>query len=103
MRIVLSTCTPATVSNALAWHDGAIVFDGVPLVQAIAELNRYTDTRLVVVDASIDDLRVGGRFRTGDVDGFLEALTKAFPVTIDRTSDHLVYIHARAPALPSHR
>jgi len=93
--------TPATVSNALAWHDGAIVFDGVPLVQAIAELNRYTDTRLVVVDASIDDLRVGGRFRTGDVDGFLEALTRAFPVTIDRTSDHLVYIHARAPARSS--
>jgi transmembrane sensor len=95
--------TPATVSNALAWHDGAIVFDGVPLVQAIAELNRYTDTRLVVADASIDDLRVGGRFRTGDVDGFLEALTRAFPVTIRRTSDHLVYIHARESARPSHR
>lgn len=95
--------TPATVSNALAWHDGAIVFDGVPLEQAIAELNRYTDTRLVVADASIDDLRVGGRFRTGDVDGFLEALTKAFPVTIHRTSDHLVYIReSRKASKPRH-
>ncbi len=95
--------TPVAVSNTLAWHDGAIIFDGVPLVQAIAELNRYTDTRLVVADASIDDLRVGGRFRTGDVDGFLEALTKAFPVTIHRTSDQLVYIQARSPAQPSPR
>ena len=94
--------TPAAVSNTLAWREGAIVFDGEPLVQAIAELNRYTDTRLVVADASIHDLRVGGRFRTGDVDGFLEALTRAFPVTTRRTSDHLVYIHARAPA-PSAR
>lgn len=93
--------TPAAVSNTLAWREGAIVFDGEPLVQAIAELNRYTDTRLVVADASIHDLRVGGRFRTGDVDGFLEALTRAFPVTTRRTSDHLVYIHARAPASAS--
>jgi transmembrane sensor len=90
--------TPENASNTLAWHEGAIVFDGEPLVQAIAELNRYTDTRLVVADVSIHDLRVGGRFRTGDVDGFLQALTNAFPVTVRRTSDHLVYIHARAPA-----
>jgi transmembrane sensor len=90
--------TPVAVSNTLAWREGAVVFDGEPLVQAIAELNRYTDTRLVVADASIHDLRVGGRFRTGDIDGFLEALTKAFPVTTRRTSDDLVYIHARAPA-----
>ncbi|MCD9007036.1 FecR family protein [Luteimonas sp. XNQY3] len=95
--------TPAAVSNTLAWREGAIVFDGEPLVQAIAELNRYTDTRLVVADASIHDLRVGGRFRTGDVDGFLEALTKAFPVTTRRTSDHLVYIHARAPTPSTHQ
>lgn len=98
----VATITPATVSNTLAWREGAIVFDGEPLVQAIAELNRYTDTRLVVADASIHDLRVGGRFRTGDVDGFLEALTKAFPVTTRRTSDHLVYIHARVPAPSTH-
>lgn len=98
----VAAIAPATVSNTLAWREGAVVFDGEPLVQAIAELNRYTDTRLVVADASIHDLRVGGRFRTGDVDGFLAALTNAFPVTVHRTSDHLVYIQARASA-PSTR
>jgi transmembrane sensor len=93
--------TRAAASDTLAWREGAIVFDGEPLVEAISEVNRYTDTRLVLADASIYGLRMGGRFRTGDVDGFLEALTKAFPVTIRRTSDHLVYIHARAPAQSS--
>lgn len=95
--------TASTVSNTLAWREGAIVFDGEPLVQAVAELNRYTDTRLVVADASIQELRVGGRFRTGDVDGFLEALANAFPVTVQRTSDHLVYIQARASTTPTLR
>jgi transmembrane sensor len=90
--------TPVALSNTLAWREGAIVFDGEPLVQAIAELNRYSDTRLVVADPGIYDLRVGGRFRTGDVDGFLKALTKAFPVTTRRASDNLIYIQAHAPA-----
>jgi transmembrane sensor len=90
--------TPVALSNTLAWREGAIVFDGEPLVQAIAELNRYSDTRLVVADPGIYDLRVGGRFRTGDVDGFLKALTKAFPVSTRRASDNLIYIQAHAPA-----
>jgi transmembrane sensor len=101
--IPVQRITAAAASNTLAWHEGAIVFDGEPLAQAIDELNRYTDTRLVVADASIQDLRVGGRFRTGDVNGFLEALTKAFPVTIRRTSDHMVYIYARTPVHPARR
>lgn len=92
--------TPVALSNTLAWREGAIVFDGEPLVQAIAELNRYSDTRLVVADASIHDLRVGGRFRTGDVDGFLEALTRALPVQTRQASDNLVYIEAHTPSRP---
>lgn len=96
--IPVAAITPAALSNTLAWREGAIVFDGEPLVQAIAELNRYSDTRLVVTDPGIYDLRVGGRFRTGDVDGFLEALTTAFPVVTRRASDNLVYIEARAPS-----
>lgn len=94
---------PVVLSNTLAWREGAIVFDGEPLEQAIAELNRYSDTRLIITDPSIHDLRVGGRFRTGDVDGFLAALTKAFPVTTRRTSDHLVYIQARVPTPSTHQ
>jgi transmembrane sensor len=102
--VAVADISPTVLSNSLAWSHGAIVFDGEPLVRAVAELNRYSDTRLVVADPSIDDLRVGGRFRTGDVEGFLKALTRAFPVTTHRTSDHLVYIarRPRASASRSH-
>lgn len=84
-----------SLSNALAWREGAIVFDGEPLAKALEELNRYADTRLVVADEAIHDMRIGGRFRTGDVDGFIEALTRTFPVTARRASDKLIYIEAQ--------
>jgi len=86
----------AAISDALAWREGTIVFNGEPLGQAIAELNRYTDARLVVADARLNDLRIGGRFRAGDIDGFTAALSEAFPVVVRRDDDGLIYIQQAA-------
>lgn len=94
----VDTLPIAAVDSALAWREGAIVFDGVPLSKAIEELNRYTDAMLVIVDPEIQDMRVGGRFRTGDVEGFVDALTRAFPVTTQRGADNLIYVQARETA-----
>jgi transmembrane sensor len=85
----------ALLSKALAWREGAIVFDGEPLSRAIEEVNRYSDKRLIVVDPAIREMRMGGRFRTGDVDGFVAALTRAFPVAVQRGADNVIYLEAR--------
>jgi transmembrane sensor len=85
----------AQLSSELAWRQGAVVFDGVPLAQAIAEIERYTDARIFVSDAQTAELRVGGRFRTNDVQGFLTALETALPVQIRRTPDGWVYVDPR--------
>jgi len=80
------------VSSQLAWRDGAVVFDSEPLSQAIAEIQRYTDARIVISDPKIAGLPVGGRFRTNDLQGFLDGLEAALPVTIHRTADGTVFI-----------
>jgi transmembrane sensor len=87
--------SPAQLSSELAWRDGAIVFDGEALSDAIAEIERYTDARIVISDPGIAGLRVGGRFRTDDVQGFFDGLQAALPVTIRRTPAGLVYIDPR--------
>ena len=92
----VETISSARLSNTLAWREGAVVFEGETLPLAIAELNRYTDTRLIIADPSLNDLRVGGRFTAGDVEDFLQALTKALPVKTRRASDRVVYIEPRA-------
>jgi transmembrane sensor len=90
--------TPITaqqLSSELAWREGAIVFDAEPLADAIAEIERYTDARIVVSDPEIAALRVGGRFRTGDVQEFFDALQTALPVSIRRTAAGVVFIDPR--------
>lgn len=83
------------VSSELAWRDGAVVFDSAPLSEAIAEIQRYTDARIIVSDPTIGTLPVGGRFKTDDLQGFLDGLEAALPVRIRRAADGLVYVDPR--------
>jgi transmembrane sensor len=87
--------SPAELSSEMAWREGAIIFDGQPLSEAIAEIERYTDARIIVSDPETASLRVGGRFRTGDVQGFFAGLESALPVTVRRNPDGVVYIDPR--------
>jgi transmembrane sensor len=83
------------LSSVLAWRDGAVVFDGESLSDAIAEIGRYTDERIIVSDPQVAALRVGGRYRTGDVQAFFDALQTAFPVSIRHGSNGVVFIDPR--------
>ena len=83
------------LSSDLAWRDGAVVFDSEPLSQAIAEIQRYTDARIAISDPAIANLPVGGRFKTDDLQGFLDGLAAALPLSIRRTADGSVYIDPR--------
>ncbi len=87
--------TAQQLSSELAWREGAIIFDAEPLSEAIAEIERYTDARIVVSDPEIAALRVGGRFRTGDVQEFFDALQSALPVSIRHTDAGVVFIDPR--------
>ena len=99
----LSTATPGAVvavspgelSSELAWRQGAIVFDNEPLAEAVTEIERYTNTRIVVSDPEVRSLRLGGRFRTDDLPGFLDGLQTALPVSVRRGDGGVVYVEPR--------
>ena len=87
--------SPEQVSSELAWREGAVVFDSEPLSEAIAEIQRYTDARIVISDASIATLPVGGRFKTDDLQGFLNGLETALPIAIRRTDSGVIFVDPR--------
>jgi transmembrane sensor len=87
--------SPEQVSSELAWREGAVVFDSAPLSEAIAEIQRYTDARIVISDASIATLPVGGRFKTDDLQGFLNGLETALPIAIRRTDSGVIFVDPR--------
>jgi hypothetical protein len=67
------------VTQRLAWagirlKDGWVAFQGQTLESVIEELNRHNARQLVIGDHTVGRLRIGGKFRVTDVDGFLAAL-----------------------------
>jgi transmembrane sensor len=78
--IELRHASRSELEDALSWRTGMVVFRDTPLLQAVAELNRYTTTRIVIVDPQLATLRIGGTFRTSNAEGFLRLLTQAFEI-----------------------
>ena len=94
-RLEVMPVSPQQIADDLAWRSGALVFEGEPLSQAIAEVGRYTRARIVLAGPQIASLRISGRFRTDDVPGFFQALQAALPVRVSQASPDLVYIAPR--------
>jgi transmembrane sensor len=57
-----------------SWVRGQITFDDAPLSAIVAELNRYSTRKLVIADGRLANVRLGGIYTPGDVEGFSRAL-----------------------------
>lgn len=94
-QLKVVSVSPRQVADDLAWREGALVFDGEPLSQALEEVGRYTRVRIVLTGPQVASLHISGRFRTDDVQGFFRALQAALPVRVSRPEPGLVYIASR--------
>ena len=81
----------------LGWQRGMLVFDGEPLSSVLLEIGRYT-TLTFAPDDAVRDVRVGGYFRAGDVDGLLVALRESFDIDSRRTADGRIALFPAAAA-----
>jgi transmembrane sensor len=83
----LSQVRMANAARIQAWHAGRIAFENAALEQALAEFNRYTQTPVVVRDASLARLRVTGLFRIGETEALLRALDTAFGIRAEHRAE----------------
>lgn len=83
------------IEAELSWQQGILVFRGETLEAVVEEVQRYTTARIVIADEAIRDVRVGGRFRVGDVDNLLLALRQTFGVEATRRSDGVIALSAQ--------
>jgi transmembrane sensor len=91
------------LSRVTAWEHGQVEFADTPLEDAVTEMNRYTTTHIMVPDADIAQLRIGGVFHAGDSDEFIKVVTAAFGLRADRNGDDTVLSRPGAPPLPPAR
>jgi transmembrane sensor len=73
--------TQLQLEATAAWRDGKLIFDNTPLSEAVAQVNRYSNRKLVI-DPSIADRTVGGTYWIGDADTFAATLAASLGIKI---------------------
>ena len=93
--VVIHALNAAGLDAALAWRQGQIVFDDVPVREALARFARYHGCGITAT-AEAAEFRVGGRFSLDDLDGFLAWLEEKFPVRVTRNLNGTVQVSLRS-------
>jgi transmembrane sensor len=66
------------IENVTAWQRGTLVLDDVQVADALAQMNRYSVTHIVISGPGLESKRVSGVFRVGDVETEALALQRYF-------------------------
>ena len=92
--VLINHATVAEAETYTSWRAGYIALRDTELADAVAEFNRYNRKQLVIADASIARIRIGGNLRAQNVDAFVRVLEEGFPVRAEDEGDRIV-LHAR--------
>ncbi len=71
------------IPEVTAWQQGRLVFDNHSLPEVVAELNRYSDKKIIIADRSLRSIRVTGVFDAGDNHSAIEALKTYFSMKLE--------------------
>lgn len=82
-------------SRAAAWREHRLIFDDVALADVVAELSRYTDTRMTIADPTLGHRRVTAIFPLDGADAVISRADRLLPISVTRTSPGEVTIRAR--------
>lgn len=89
----IASVSVSEVNRRLAWTEGRISLAGETLEEAAAEFNRYNDRKLIVAP-EVASARVGGLFRTSEVDAFARSVSTSLGFELGTDADGNVLIGA---------
>ncbi len=78
------------MEQLVAWRRNEAVFEDVSLAEAVAEMNRYSRTRIVLsAEAAASHKRISGQFRTGDNAAFAQAVAALHGLAVQQAPGRL--------------
>ncbi|WP_321390880.1 FecR family protein [Emcibacter sp.] len=88
----VSQATELDLDRLYFSQQGKIIFRGQPLSEIVREMARYTNKKIIITDATIKQMKMGGAFDIDDFDAFINAVEDAFPVKVIRVTPFVTFI-----------
>lgn len=80
--------------SSLAWRDGKLVLDNLPLSDALPLINRYLGTPVMVADTATGRIRLGGIYNIRELKTLVPSLPKVLPVYLSRNAEGNVVLNS---------
>jgi transmembrane sensor len=79
----------ADIASDLSWRGGVLEFEHQPLADVAAQFNRY-NAKQIQVEGSARKIPIGGSFKAGNVDVFVQLLHRGFGLSVNDQGDRVV-------------
>ena len=80
------------LQQAQGWTQGKLFVHDWRLPQLLAEMNRYSTTKVAIGDPSLQNIHISGVFRTGDQQTFLAMLQQGWSIRATRAGDKRIVL-----------
>lgn len=80
---------PEEINNQMLWLSGMLAFNQESLADVAEEMNRYNARKIQVVGRA-RDIRIGGSFRSDNIEGFKQLLRDGFGLRIVESDNKIV-------------
>ncbi len=94
-EIVVARVDATEMARALAWQENLLRLGGATLAEIAAEFERRTGHRVVLADPTLAAVRLGGRFRADDAEGFAKLLAAMLDVEAERAADGAIVLRKK--------
>jgi transmembrane sensor len=101
-RLIFAAGKPAqldapSLEKTMAWRRGQVFLDDTPLASAVAEMNRYSSTKLVIERPETESVLINGLFQAGDSASFATAVAQAYSLQVIRRDAELILAGTPSP------
>lgn len=89
-KMIMSRKAESELVRELSWRRGVLVFDNTPLSEAVHQMNRYNQTRLVLADSTIGSLPITGTLSATEPMEFLRMVQTVFGLQEQKVNGAIV-------------
>ncbi len=87
---------PQEIERLLRWKPVMLQFKGIPLAQAVDELNRRNNVQIVLKDEALGSLAIVASIRSNRIDDFVRLIELALHVESKKSDDGTIHLYKKA-------
>lgn len=96
VAVVVTTVSQAEIARKLAWQEPLLRLGGATLAEVAAGFERRTGRKIVFADPALGTLRLGGRFRADDLDGFASVVATTLDIEVEHAPDGALVLRRKS-------